>query len=75
MHGLRFEYQDRLNFVILDADLDRDRELAVHLAIPGHPGFAVVAPDSDQVVERRFGPQSRAKLREWLEEITQSYSE
>jgi thioredoxin-like negative regulator of GroEL len=75
VHGLRFEYQDRVNFVIFDADLDRDRRLAQHLGIPGHPGFAVVAPDSDEVLERRFGPQPPAQLREWLDEIAARYAE
>lgn len=67
MHGLRAEYQDRVNFVILDYDLRDDTELARALGVRAHPAFAVVAADSDEVVERLFGPLTEETLRQVLE--------
>ena len=57
MHGLRNEYQDRVNFVILDYDDPADHALALNLGIARHPAYGLVAPDSDEVVHRLFGPQ------------------
>jgi len=68
-HALREEYQDRVNLVVLDYDLDADTELASRLGAHAHPGWAVVAPDSDEVIERRFGPINGLNLRAWLDEI------
>ena len=68
-HKLREEYQDQVNLVILDYDLDEDGELAGELGVRAHPAWAVIAPDSDEVLERRFGPLQEAPLRQWLAEI------
>ena len=68
MHGLRHEYQDRVNFVILDFDLDADRSLAADLGVARHPAYGVVAPDSAEVTARAFGPQTEAALRGLLDD-------
>ena len=68
-HKLREEYQDQVNLVILDYDLDADGDLAGELGVRAHPAWAVIAPDSDEVLERRFGPLQEAPLRKWLAEI------
>lgn len=65
--GLRPQYQDRINWVVLDYDLSSDTVLAKRLGIHAHPAFAVVEPDSDRVVERFFGPQDEPALRARLD--------
>lgn len=61
--GLRPQYQDRINFVVLDYDLPSDTVLAKRLGVHAHPAFALVEPDSDRVIERFFGPQDEKQLR------------
>ena len=73
MHGLREQYQDRINFVVLDYDIGDDLGLARDLNVGSHPAFAVVAPDSDEVGERRFGPLTTDALRAWLDAIAAQY--
>lgn len=70
MHGLRTEYQDRVNFVILDYDLEADLDLARELEIPSHPAFTIVPPNSrpyDHIVHI-FGPLNEKDLRELLDD-------
>ena len=67
MHGLRGEYQDRVNFVILDFDIKAERELATELGVGRHPAFALVAPDSAEALSTSFGPQREQALRELLD--------
>ncbi len=67
MHGLRPEYQERINFVILDYDRGDDRSLASDLGVARHPAYAVLAPDHE-VDQRLFGPQIEEALREILDE-------
>jgi thioredoxin-like negative regulator of GroEL len=67
VNGLRPEYQDRINFVVLDFDRPEDAALAKRLGVHAHPAFAVVAPDSDRVVERFYGPQQEQPLRARLD--------
>jgi len=74
-HPLRPEFQDRVNFVILDFDLDEDRALASKLGVRVHPGWAAVAPDTDEVIGLKFGPLNEAALRAWLNEIIQATQE
>lgn len=69
MHGLRNEYQDRVNFVILDYDDPADHALARDLGIAQHPAYGLVAPDSDEVVSRIFGPQPEPALRNLLDDL------
>ncbi len=73
VHGLRPEYQDRVNFVILDYDLDDDLEFAKRLNAARHPAYAIVAPDSDEVAELKFGPLTQSSLRELLEGIVADF--
>ena len=67
MNGLRLEYQDRINFVILDFDRRDDSALAEALGVRSHPAFAVLEPDSDEVAERFFGPVPEDFLRDKIE--------
>jgi thioredoxin-like negative regulator of GroEL len=67
VNGLRHEYQDRINFVIWDYDRDADSGLADDYGVRAHPAFAIFAPDSDEVVDRFFGPQPEARLRDRIE--------
>ena len=67
MSGLRPQYQDRVNFVILDYDLAADAALAKRLGVHAHPAFAVVEADGGRVVERFFGPQQEQQLRQHLD--------
>jgi hypothetical protein len=67
VHGLRNEYQDRVNFVILDYDEGDELGLARDLGVAQHPAYALVAPDSDDVVSRVFGPQRENDLRSLLD--------
>ena len=68
MHGLRNEYQDRINFVILDFDNGAERELARALGVGRHPSYAVVAPDSGESLSQLFGPLPEPRLRAVLDE-------
>ncbi len=65
--GLRPQYQDRINFVVLDYDLPSDTALAKRLGVHAHPAFALVQPDSDKVIDRFFGPQDEKQLRARLD--------
>jgi hypothetical protein len=59
--------------VVLDYDRGDDLGLARRLNIASHPAFALVAPDSDEVVERRFGPITPGQLREWIDAAVAQY--
>ena len=54
---------------MLDYDREADLALARELNVASHPAFAVVVPDSAEIVERRFGPLTVDALREWLDAI------
>jgi len=71
VNGLRSEYQDRVNFVILDYDERDERDFAGKMKAAQHPAYAVVPPNSppSDAVLQRFGPQPEPQLRELLEEI------
>lgn len=73
VHGLRAEYQDRVNFVILDYDIDEDLDYAMDLGIAQHPAYGLVAPDSDEVVAKIFGPQPNDALRNILDDFLEDY--
>ena len=73
VHGLRAEYQDRVNFVILDYDIDEDLELAKDLGVGRHPAYGLIAADSDEVVARLFGPQPNDALRNILDDFLADY--
>ncbi len=71
MNGLRNEYQDRVNFVILDFDRGNELDLAKSLGVGRHPAYAVVPPDSppDDALLRQFGPLNDRALRTLLAEV------
>ena len=69
MHGLRNEYQDRVNFVILDYDERDERSLAERLGAGSHPAYATVTPGAGEVVSSFFGPAPEAQLREVLDTL------
>ncbi len=71
MYGLREQYQDRINFVILDWDINDQNDLAEDLGVRRHPAFGFVSPDGE-VVRRLFGPQQEAVLIEAIDEVVAS---
>lgn len=73
-YRLRPEYQDDVNIVVLDFDLEEDAELARRLGAWAHPAWAVVAPDSDEVLDRRFGPLNERNLRALLDGVREAHS-
>ena len=73
MHGLRAEYQDRVNFVVLDVDDRDDGRLARVLGYSGTPAYLLVAPDSAEVIARVFGVQREPKLRGMLDALIARY--
>ena len=73
MHGLRNEYQDRVNFVILDYDERNERALAERLRAGSHPAYALVTPGAAEVVSSFFGPAPEGKLREILDALIAEY--
>ena len=75
MHGLRPEYQDRINFVILDYDVREQFEFARQMGIANHPAYGVIPPDSGpkQIVQRVFGAQANTRLRELLDQAIAEY--
>lgn len=73
LQELRPEYQDRVNFVILDYDTSQDASLARDLGVWAHPGFGTIAPDSNEVINRYFGPLTEERLREILDGLAAQY--
>ena len=75
MHGLRNEYQDRVNFVILDFDRDDERDLASAMGVGRHPAYAVVPPASPpgDALLQRFGPLTEDHLRALLVEVAELF--
>ncbi|MDP6605610.1 MAG: hypothetical protein QF664_05060 [Dehalococcoidia bacterium] len=71
MNRYRLEYQDRINFVILDFDVDEEVALAHQMGIAAHPVFGVVPPDGgpEDVAQRSFGPLNTPSLGEFLESM------
>ena len=73
MHGLRDEYQDRANFVVLDVDDPEEGRLARLLGYSGTPAYLLVAPDTAEVVARVFGAQRERELRGILDSLIARY--
>lgn len=76
MHGLRPEYQDEVNFVILDYDIGEQRDFASRMAAARHPAFTVIPPNGspDDATERRFGPLNDEHMREYLDDVIAAYA-
>jgi hypothetical protein len=70
VHGLRTEYQDRVNFVILNYDIGPELDLVRELEIPSHPAFTIVPPNGalGDHINHIFGPMNEVKLRELLDD-------
>ena len=76
MNGLRLEFQDRVNFVILDWDNgSTDRAFARTLNLTSHPSFATFAPNSNDVVGQIHGAPRTGQLSDLVEEIVAAYAE
>lgn len=77
MHSLRPEYQDQVNFVILDHDIPEQREFAAEMGVARHPAFTVLPPDGgpDSATDRVFGPLNEKDLRGVLDGLVASYGE
>ncbi len=60
---LRPEYQDRINFVILDFDLDADLALAERLGVAAHPAYALIPANQHEPARKWFGPTPEEGLR------------
>ena len=73
MHGLREQYQDSINFVILDWDIREENDLAEELGVRRHPAIGFLSPEGE-VVRRLFGPQQEAVLTEAIAEVIASTS-
>ena len=75
MHGLRPEYQQRINFVILDYDIEEERQFAREMGIARHPAYGLVPPDGApaDIAERYFGPKNERSLRELLDGAIAAY--
>ena len=69
MNRLRLEFQDRVNFVILDWDISADYDLGRDLGFTYHPNFATIAPNSNDVEERLFAAPRSGELRAMLERL------
>ena len=67
MYGLREQYQDSINFVILDWDIREENDLAEDLGVRQHPAIGVISPDGE-VLKRVFGPQQEQALVELIDE-------
>lgn len=67
--NLRYEHQDRINFVILDFDLEADLALAQRLGIAAHPGYALVLPGQFEPSKMWFGPTPEEGLRDRIGEL------
>ena len=72
MHGLREQYQDDINFVILDWDIDEENDFAAELGLRGHPVIGFYAPDGE-TVKRVFGPQQEDVLVDLIDEVVANY--
>ncbi len=71
MNRYRLEYQDRINFVLLDFDVDEEVALAREMGIAAHPAFGVIPPNGGpgDNTQRVFGPLNNTHLRELLDGV------
>ena len=73
MNGLRIEFQDRVNFVILDWDIPEDHAFGTGLGMTNHPNFLSIAPNSNEVVRGLYLSPKSGELREMVEELLASH--
>lgn len=63
VNGLGEEFEGQIAVVQLNAGQRDNAELQSQLDLRGHPSFAVLDGD-DRIVQRFFGPQTEATLRQ-----------
>ena len=75
VYGLRPEYQDRINFVVLDVDDADELALAKRMGAVGQPFFAVIPPRQgpEDAALLRYGPLPETRMRELLDEAISTY--
>lgn len=71
MNRYRLEYQDRINFVILDFDVKEEVALAHEMGIAAHPAFGVIPPNGGphDITQRNFGPLNTPRFGELLDAV------
>ena len=69
--GLKVEFAGTASVLQLNAGQSRNEELQTLWGLRGHPSFAVLDPDG-QVIERFFGPQPEARLRQAMQTAASS---
>ena len=74
MNGLRLEYQDRVNFVILDWDIPADHALGMSLGFRYHPNFATIEANSNEVTRRLFAAPRDGELRAMIEALLAAHA-
>ena len=73
MNRLRLEFQDRVNFVILDWDIPEEKQFGMSLGFSYHPNFATIAPNSNEVVQPLYAAPRSGELREMIETVLEEY--
>lgn len=73
MNRLRLEFQDRVNFVILDWDIPAERSLGFGLGFDYHPNFATLKPNSDEVVDGLYAAPRSGELRRMIEDLLEEH--
>ena len=68
MNGLDAEFEGKLSVIQLNAAQEANERLQIKWGLRGHPTFALIDAN-DSVVQRFFGPQEEAVLREALETL------
>jgi hypothetical protein len=68
VNGLGEEFEGQVDVVQLNAEEKDNAELQSQLDLRGHPSFAVLDGD-DLVVQRYFGPQTEATLRQAIASV------
>ena len=66
VNGLQAEFEGTVDFIILNAGLGDGKQIFESYALPGHPGFVLLATDGN-TVWRAFGPQAEEDIRAEIE--------
>jgi protein-disulfide isomerase-like protein with CxxC motif len=68
VNGLDAEFEGKMSVIQLNAALEANEKLQSQWGLRGHPTFALIDAN-DNVVQRLFGPQPEAVLREAMEPL------
>lgn len=68
VNGLARDFEGQLAVIQLDAGQKANAELLTQFGLRGHPSFAVLDGNS-QIVQRFFGPQTEATLRQAMRSV------